>query len=1094
MRTVIQMTRSEAGALLALTVIVWAVMGRPATAAAPAAGTLRVVVTDAKTHAPLPLTRVDLYGPRSLRGATGTDGAVPFADTPAGDYDILVRRDGYEDQTVRHVAVVATGGVVNVALQPSPRRPPSWLRQIGRVKGKGAPKASASDVSADDPRSALSPDVVKAAGDLPGVVISQSGSGTTASVFGHSATQTSVSVEGVPVSAFGSATNLQPFALDLFQSVQVSRTSAFGSPGGNVNFTTNNPALDWTGTLGAVYGSFLNAGGRVTSSGTTGRLGLSATHATREEVNPINGLTFADTSGLRYRHDASAASTGDAVKMRYPFSRSHVLYGSLVALNSSAELYCSDFTGVVPCGYGPRNLQSNGLTSAQLKDVFSSGRLDAALTLFHNVSKVDVDQSGRFVAGLPTPSSSGARTTAGGFIVDGQYEVGNHYPVTFHATVDNQTTSVSGSAFGSILPPISSSLSYRDASISGTVYDRRRTSANLAVGLQQQGAQHGTTATFTVRHRPSNADTFTFEGRTGFLASTPIAFSGVADPSALRIDCPANQAAGFGPFSSSVDSGSTTASLAWEHVGRRVSVTASVRHEVDYNGTVAAFVRADALQSPVVGTPYLNAASALFQTACGVNRPVALQDLFFQVTGSAPRVQYDGGELALHADVSRNVAADFTAGLVSARAFGSQGPLFAKGSTLASGAQLPQVPIQTMNLSVVARVGASQLRALGNVHHVGANNVNNLPQYTTVDVGLAQRLRHGAELTVVAQNLTGTYAGVFATPANAVALRTQAGPFGTIAIPLQPRSVYVSLRLPFGLGASLDDVPDLTAGPGSYGYKLYPYNGAVPQDAFQIDRRSGRCGPEAVGDATRELNAVRDYARRVEARRAQDGGYPAAFPTETHLGLVLTYRQNARGYAVLVAADRQLPYSEQVQILRPLAGCSRFYSGSLPETRDRDLYIPTYDESQNLRPLAEYSPAVGFYVPPSRLENDRLFPAYEDPPKTPPPNPFALSTDAQCLPNARSGAEAFVAVMQPYLTAALAGGTPQVPPGFTITDHRDGAHRWEDIESPDLDVKLLSTCLRIAAVNQKTLDTLGLGSVTLPGLGFAPELGFYNRF
>lgn len=1067
--------------------------GAPAHAPAPPPGTLRVVVRDARTNASLPLASVDVYGPRSLRALTGLDGAVPFDGAIAGEYEVVVRHEGYEDRTLRGVRVPPEGTELDVALQPAPRRPPSWLRQIGAVKTKRPSSATASRVDQETPETVLAASPVAGAATLPGVTVQRTPGGETVSVFGHSAAQTTLSVDGVPVSTFGAPSSVQPFALDLFQTVQIDRRSAFGSPGGNVDFTTRNPALDWIGTLGAFGGSFGNGGESVTGAGTTGRLGVSFTEARRDESNPLDGLTFRDASGLDYRHDALVRTTGEAFKLRYPFSQDHVAYVSLVSLASSAPLVCDQFTGLVPCGYGPRNVEKNGLSSFQVKDTLASGRLQASATLFRNTSSIDVDQSGRFFAGTAEPASSSARNGTSGAIVEGQYQVGKGFPVSFHATVDAQRSSVSGTAFGRTVPPVSSSLAYRDASISGPLFDKRRVSSTLALGVQQQGAQGSRTADLTVKYRPTNADTLTLDGRTGFLAAPPPAFAGLADPSALQVNCAANQATGFGPSSGLPNSGSTTTSFGWEHVGSRISTSAALRHEIDDNGLVTAYVRGDALNPSLMTPAYLSGVSQAFAATCGAPFAASPADLFLAVTSSVPRVRYDGGELAVHVVASRNVTADLTYGLVYARAFGHDGPLFSGGSTVVSGRQLPNVPIATENLGILAKLGRSEATLLADVHHVSANNPNDLPGYTTLDVGFDQRLARGARLTVGVLNVTGAYGGVFATPANAVPLLTRYGPLATAAIPLAPRSLTVSLRLPFGLGAGLADVPDFSAGPGTYGYRLYPYNDAAPGDAFAIDRRSGRCGPEQVGAAAHELSAVKAYAARVEARRAADGAYPASFPTANVDGLVMTYRRTARAYAVMVSADPHLSFTQRLPILRPLAGCARLYSGTLPETRERDLYVPTYDERQQLLPLAEYSPLIGFYVPPSRLENDRLFPAYTDPPAKPPDDPFAIASGSECAPIARPGAEAFVALVKPYITAVYGGAAATPPAGFVITDHRDGK-RWLSIASGDLDVKLLAGCLRIAAADAQTLDKMGLGGTPAPTLDFTPSLGFYNRF
>ncbi|MGZ3530900.1 MAG: hypothetical protein ACXWNK_07820 [Vulcanimicrobiaceae bacterium] len=119
----------------------------------------------------------------------------------------------------------------------------------------------------------------------------------------------------------------------------------------------------------------------------------------------------------------------------------------------------------------------------------------------------------------------------------------------------------------------------------------------------------------------------------------------------------------------------------------------------------------------------------------------------------------------------------------------------------------------------------------------------------------------------------------------------------TIATPLVPHSINVSWSMPFGYGAQLADTPNFDPGPGAYGFKLYPYPNIPPGDPFAIDRRSGRCGPEAVAGRTKYLGIVRQYVQGVDAIRDTTGSYPMSFPDADVQGLHMYYRRNGDGFA-----------------------------------------------------------------------------------------------------------------------------------------------------------------------------------------------------
>ena len=1056
---------------------------------------LRIVVTDATTGKPLVLTRVSIYGARSLSGITGIDGSVTFDHLLPGTYEITVpSRDGYISKTVHQISVSSLGTTdYTLTLQRQPRRPPSWLQTIARINSKPKPKSSTTQTSNDSTEAKLSGSTVSALQTLPNVVTQDSGFAQYPSIGGHSPNQTAVSIGGVPVSGFGATPNLQPFNLDLFSSVNITENSAYGAAGGTVNFELPDPTLDWIGTSSAIEGSFGNAGLSLSGKGTSGRLGIVFTHATRDQGNPLDGMRFLDSSGLNYIHNALARTSGDAFKARYPFSLNNILFASLITIRSDVPLFCTVFTGPTPCGYGPINNQQNALTTAQLRDSVAIGRLSLDVTAFHNRTSLNVDQSGRYVNGVNLPQLSSNTPLANGLILDGRFQIGRGYPVNFNLTSDNQTTSTTGNAFGTIIPPAQSSLSFTSASISGPLLTRRHLSSNVVFGMQRQGAQARANAQLLFAYTPTSYDTFGLQYGTGFLAAPAAAFAGIADPASLQFNCAARNAVGFGPVTPSNDSGTTKTTLFWNHTGRKISTSLSVHHQIDFNASLLALVNPEAL-NPALFTPaYLAGVEQNFMASCGPTAPLSTQDLYYQINATAPRATYDGGEFSLHLDASRYFSADLSYGMTLARAYGNAGPLFSNGSTVVSGRQLPNQPIRTANLSLAALIGKAGITALANVHYVSANNPNNLPAYAVVDAGLQMPLKQGGTLTLSLLNLTNTYGGTFATVNGAVPLATQNGSFATIATPLTPHSINVAWRMPFGYGAQLVDLPVYNPGPGAYGFQMWDYPNAPPANPLAIDRRSGACGPESVPGSIKYLGIVRQYVERIEAARVQSGSYPAKFPDDDVQGLRLYYRRNGQSFAVLITVDKKLSYDEQLAILKPLAACAHITSGRLPETQRRHLYIPPYDESQEIAPAFDFAPEVGFYFPPSIIENQSYVPAYADLPAAAPTDPFAISTAAKCASSIISGAQAFVSLMQPYITAYYNGhARPTAPEGFTITPHVSKGGTWLEIASPDLDVTLLSQCLTIVGAHQDALYKMGLDGTRYNSLDYSPRLGLYN--
>ncbi len=104
------------------------------------------------------------------------------------------------------------------------------------------------------------------------------------------------------------------------------------------------------------------------------------------------------------------------------------------------------------------------------------------------------------------------------------------------------------------------------------------------------------------------------------------------------------------------------------------------------------------------------------------------------------------------------------------------------------GEQLPNLPLQKAGIVLDYKAPHSILEWLADAQHIGSNNPNNLPAYTTFDAGVTAQLTRGT-LTFAATNITNTYGGIFASPANAVPYTTAGGyVIANIARPLMPRS------------------------------------------------------------------------------------------------------------------------------------------------------------------------------------------------------------------------------------------------------------------------------------------------------------------
>ncbi len=1066
----------------------------PSFAADAPPGSLRVDAIDEQTKKTAAFATVEIYGPIALRGVTNLDGSVTFTGLPAGEYNIVVTTRRFS-RTVRRAVVVGAGpATVAIGLKRVPPAPSaSRLRQIGSTKAQAKSDPSTTDtVTFDSPTTRLSGSILGGLASSPDLQFTPAGG---VSIFGKPENQTTVNVDGVQVSGLGDRPNVASYGLDLFASGGVSTGSIANSGGGSLGFQTRNPSLDWIGSGNGILGSFGGTAYTYSESGTVGLVGVSYAHAFHQQANVIDGLGFRDTSGLNYVHDGIARSTGDALKIRFPLSTTNVVVAQALSLRDDAPIVCNLFTASIPCGYGPNNRRDDSLFSAQLRDTFSAGRLDGFLTGFRNHTTIDVDRNGLFVGGVNTPQRSFENRVNTGIVAQANVLLGEKRRVTADFSTNAQTDATIGTAFGTFVPPALANLTQTRAQLSTDLINVRHFSTTVNAGLQAQAGQTHATQGLNASYRPVTSETYSLQANLGAAPAPPGSFAGISDPLSLTIDCAGANLQGFGPSRTSANASTVSVGAGWQHTGPRVSPSFSLRHETQYDVQLSELVNANALAPSLFAPGYLANVRAQYANACGAGAAAPdLGSIFYAVGEPVGRTTYDTGDVGIAVFASRNVRFNFRYTLSRAVAYGNTGLLFGPGSTVQSGKQLPSVPLQQADFSGAAVLGRSDARVLAHAHVTGANNANHLPAFATFDTGVEFGLRHGPKFNVSLLNVTNAYGRQFATVQNAIPYATSFGPFQTVAQPLAPRTIQISARIPFGPGAQLDDVPQYDLPTGAVAIMAQNFPEKQPTDPFTINRRSPFCGPETLDSAKRSLAAVRSYTRKIEEARGAGGAYPTAFADALIDGMRMIYHRNGESYALLIGTDKEFTIAQRNAILRPLYGCINAYSADLQESQRRGLYLPTFDESEEIRIPVLFSPATGFYFAPPRIDNGFDFSPPKPVPSAAPSDPFALQPEKKCGPTIRPAAEAFAAALRSYVTAVDAGAAaPQLPEGIVATPHRETGGTWYDLSASDLQFATITSCFTSVQVKDTQLTALGLGSNDAFGPFFATRLGFYLK-
>ncbi len=264
-------------------------------------GIIQITVKSAEGSALLSNARVFLLGPNVASALTTRSGIVKYTDVASGIYRVRVNKPGYRNSTSSAFELLGNKEVdvdVLLASNESAQTASSdgsegGMKIIGRVTARVT--VSTHDVDENSAVRRISDSLVDALNTVAGVDVTQSSndpdSPQTISLHGHDESQTAVTLDGIPLSAPGTAANLRGINTDLFTGASASFGARAGALGGGVNFTTLQPTQTWQYRLTAADGSFDKYNWSLGATGSLGKLGIAAMTTKRGGNNP---LTFQD--------------------------------------------------------------------------------------------------------------------------------------------------------------------------------------------------------------------------------------------------------------------------------------------------------------------------------------------------------------------------------------------------------------------------------------------------------------------------------------------------------------------------------------------------------------------------------------------------------------------------------------------------------------------------------------------------------------------------------------------------------------------------------------------------------------------------------
>ncbi len=1085
----------------------------PCTALAQDTGEIDIVVVDAATKAPIGLARILLDGPIITSELTARNGKVIFTDVPDGIYRARIVKEGYQSLTSASFEVL-DGRLVTVNFSLAAQT--GGLKVIGEVTAKASATISSTSIDQNSPQRRLSSDLSDALNKLSGVSVSTSSEDSdatqTVSLEGQDASQTQLTLNGIPLNAPGSAGNLGSFATDLFQGASVHMGPSLGGLAGSVGFSTLQPTLSWVTQMQLATGSYGRYNYSVAETGSEGKLGLAVQTVDRLYPSLIDGSLYLDASGLDYVHDGDSSVSGNLISTRYEFGDSNSLSGLFMNSTRNTNIVCLRYNGdpqtTLPCGYGPNNTDESNVQLYSLTDNALIGATQVQASLYSMDSSSLLNQLARYVNATPSPSGFSSQIRSSGYVVNATLPAKERHTISFQAYGTSSTFSTTPLVPESV-PYYNGSdhTSYSVLQGTDTIHSSDKLTLAASAGASTATGTTGVSsiASLSAAWRPTAHDTYSASAAYNGASATQGRLQILSDPASLRFDCEGRAVFGSAPGQQPENSSATSVRASYTHAFSGGNVSMTLYRQVQNGVLLPVYVNGTIINSLGELPPgYLQEVQQLYNSPAGCNTPPSTpffaQQLYFTTPVAGVRRLYQGVELSGYATLGDLVVQAYY-NLTGAQATSNSYLFDNPWSITIPGEQLPNVPLQKAGFVLDYKAPRSILEWLADAQHVGANNPNNLPPYTTFDAGVTAQLTRGT-ITLAASNITNVYGGIFAGPANNVPYTTAGGyVIPTIARPLTPRTYSATYSVKFGPGATSSHTASAfaprgaggggPAGPGGPGGFAGPGGGAggrgfralfaplpqtPPPDPFAVTGNPQTCSAADETKAQTLSTELKAFTAQVEAAHTA-AGYPATVEPPSLSDVMLAYHGMGTTYALSITG--RVP-----GMLRTVAGCMSLHLAQTADVTGRKLYAPA--SSLFFVPQLTFMPAVGMYVvprtPQAGQETFRLYKL----PTTAPADPFAVRASTTCTSAASGLAGPALAELRGHFASAASA------PAWTIAAHTEKGGMWYDLQPADPTViPAIIACGHVSAATADELSARGLSGKPVPELNYAQPLGLY---
>jgi hypothetical protein len=778
-------------------------------------GIIQITVKSADSSALLSNARVFLLGPSVASALTTRSGIVKYTDVASGIYRVRVNKPGYRNSTSsafellgnKEVDVDVMLGSNESAQTASSDGSEGGMKIIGRVTARVT--VSTHDVDEDSAVRRISDSLVDALNTVAGVDVTQSSndpdSPQTISLHGHDESQTSVTLDGIPLSAPGTAANLRGINTDLFTGASASFGARAGALGGGVNFTTLQPTQTWQYRLSAADGSFDKYNWSLGATGSVGKLGIAVLSTKRGGNNPLTFQQYLDQSGLIYAHGGESSNTGEFMKLRYGLTENTTLVLTALENTQAISSLCTQFTGTLPCGIGPGNGSTSkyqfvyGTVQSLVGQVAfqATGYISSQNGVSNDLNRFIDECVGALVpCPLAEPFATGTDSLTRGIATQGTIIKDNH-TITLNATTFSAQTTFIPLVTSGTSSLVTSSINGVSAS-TYALQDSIKISNRVTVGptlslASTTGAGTSVLAGFSGDWRPTDSDDITLSASLGSSQPAPQVVRSFSDPQSARVNCAGGTAQISGPGDLATAQSAIDYQAGWTHQWKFGYLSTDV-----YRQTQAGQLVTASLPAAAGGVPpdIFSAVQQYYAAVC----PTALApgSVYVSEPVNGTNRLYQGYDVSARLALGKDVTA-IPSYSTSISQYTAADPMFTgPGSTLILNSQIYGRPIHKGNLTLDAFHPPSNLEFIVNAQYVGVNNSQHLAPYVNFSFGITHPFGIGM-LTLFETNAFNNQTALFSTISGAQPQPLAGGGFLLVAAnPLPPRTYQISYSINTG--------------------------------------------------------------------------------------------------------------------------------------------------------------------------------------------------------------------------------------------------------------------------------------------------------